>query len=95
MAYGDPSIDTAMNELRRKGCQRILVLPLYPQYSGATTGSIFDAVARVLSTWRRVPTLRTVTDYHENPEYVAALKSSVEEAWRARVSHKFLGLPSP
>jgi ferrochelatase len=83
MGYGEPSIGTALNTLRRAGCRRVLVLPLFPQHSGTTTGSVFDAVARELSRWRRVPEIRTVSDYHDHPAYIRALAQSLDEVWRA------------
>jgi ferrochelatase len=60
MRYGNPSIASALRELREAGADRLLVLPLYPQYSGTTTGSVFDAVAEELKQWRGVPELRFV-----------------------------------
>jgi ferrochelatase len=84
MGYGEPSIYTALNKLRRVGCRKILVLPLFPQYSATTTGSVFDAVADELSRWRRVPELRTVSDYHDHPAYIRALATSLDEIWRDR-----------
>ena len=70
MRYGAPSIPEALHTLREAGAVRIVVLPLYPQYSGATGGSTFDAVARTLSGWRRVPALRFVDHYHDDPGYI-------------------------
>lgn len=81
MRYGRPAIREGLRELRDRGCRRILVLPLYPQYSAATTGSTFDAVAQELTTWRWVPELRTVHQYHDDPAYVAALATSIRETW--------------
>ncbi len=83
MRYGEPAIGRALRELGEAGCARILVLPLYPQYSSTTTGSTFDAVADELSRWRRVPALRTVSSYHDDPAYVAALAASIRESWSA------------
>ena len=98
MGYGEPSIGEALRELRRQGCRRILVLPLFPQYSATTTASVFDAVTRELSTWRRVPSLRNLSDYHDHPSYIGALAASLEEAWResgtpTRLLLSFHGLP--
>ncbi|MGE5234878.1 MAG: ferrochelatase [Acidobacteriota bacterium] len=98
MRYGRPSIASALEELRRRRCRRILVVPLYPQYSAATTGSTFDAVARTLTGWRWVPELRTVNGYHDEPSYVAALVASVRDAWAGggepeRLLFSFHGLP--
>lgn len=82
MRYGEPSIASAADELRRKGCRRLLFLPLYPQYSATSTASTFDALADELKTWRRVPELRTIMGYHDEPGYVAAVAASIREVWR-------------
>ncbi len=81
MRYGKPSIEAAMRELRSKGMRRLLVLPLYPQYSATTTASIFDEVFRVLKGWRWVPELRLIQHYHDHPPYIDALAASVREHW--------------
>ena len=77
MRYGSPSIQSALEELRAADARRILVLPLYPQYSATTTASIFDAVTRELQQWRWIPELRFVNHYHDEPAYIAALADSV------------------
>jgi ferrochelatase len=84
MRYGKPSIREGLEALRRRGCERLLVLPLYPQYSSSTTGSVFDAVAEVLRGWRVVPSLRMISHYYEDDGYHGALVSSVREAWETR-----------
>jgi ferrochelatase len=83
MCYGDPAIAAALRSLQARGVQRIIVLPLYPQYAGVTTGSVFDHVAAELGRWRIVPELRFINDYHDAPDYIAALKASVLEHWQA------------
>ena len=65
MSYGNPSMGSALNELESQGCKNIIVLPLYPQYAGASTGSVFDAVAREFMTWRNVPDLRFISSYNK------------------------------
>ncbi|HZI64019.1 MAG TPA: ferrochelatase, partial [Thermoanaerobaculia bacterium] len=82
MRYGSPSIAEALRELDAKGCRRILVVPLYPQYFAGTVGTTFDAVFRELETWRVVPELRTVSDYHDDRGYLRSLAASVREEWR-------------
>ncbi len=77
MRYGNPSINMALEELRAADARRILVLPLYPQYSATTTASIFDAVTQELQRWRWIPELRFVNHYHDEPAYIAALADSV------------------
>jgi len=82
MRYGNPSIKSGLETLRDKGYTRIIVLPLYPQYSSPTTGSTFDAVAKVLSEWRWVPELHFINGYHKNETYIEALANSVSEDLR-------------
>lgn len=77
MRYGNPSISSALAELRDANARRILVLPLYPQYSATTTASIFDAVTAELRHWRWLPELRFVNHYHDEPAYIGALADSV------------------
>lgn len=81
MRYGQPAIGEALEQLRRLGVRRLLVLPLYPQYASATTGSTFDAVSAVLQGWRWLPELRFVPHYHDHPGYIAALAQSIESYW--------------
>jgi protoporphyrin/coproporphyrin ferrochelatase len=81
MRYGNPSVPAALRELAQKGCRRILVLPLYPQYAAVTSGSTFDAVAAELSRWRWVPELRVVQHYHDEPGYIRSLAASLRDAW--------------
>ena len=82
MRYGRPSIADALESLRERGCQRILILPLYPQYSAATTGSTFDAVTSALRRRRWVPELRLINHYHDDPGYIGALAASIRELWQ-------------
>ena len=81
MRYGNPSIASALEKLRQVNAEHILVLPLYPQYSSSTTASTFDAIAQAVKTWRWVPELRFINQYHDDPNYIAALVNSIEEAW--------------
>lgn len=81
MTYGQPSVASAIERLQVAGIRRLIVLPLFPQYSGSTTGAVFDAVARELVHWRRVPELHFVADYHDHPRYIEALATSVRTAW--------------
>ena len=81
MTYGNPSIASGMDNLRAKGCEKILVLPLYPQYSGSTTAAVTDVVFKTLQSWRRVPDLRVLTEYHDHVLYIEALANTVREHW--------------
>lgn len=98
MRIGEPSIPAAARELRAKGCRRLLLLPLFPHYSATSTGSTFDAVAAELSTWRRVPELRTVMGYHDEPGYLDAVAASIRDVWLAhgepdKLLFSFHGIP--
>ena len=77
MRYGNPSIERVVNGLLEQGCNRILVFPLYPQYSAATTATVSDQLFRVLMKIRLMPAIRTVPSYHDEPVYVEALAASV------------------
>ncbi|CAH9053205.1 Ferrochelatase [Pseudoalteromonas holothuriae] len=79
MRYGNPSIEAGLEALRDKGLTRIIILPLYPQYSSPTTGSTFDAVANVLKKWRWVPELHFINGYHKNDLYIESLANSIAE----------------
>lgn len=83
MTYGNPSIEGALERLRRDGAQRLLVLPMYPQYSATTTAAIFERVTAELSRWRWIPELRVVNQYWEEDAYVAALAGSIDAHWQA------------
>ncbi len=79
MRYGRPSIAEGLERLREQGARRVLVFPLYPQYSATTTASVFDAVADALRGWRALPELRFVNRYHDDAGWIAALADSVRE----------------
>ncbi|MGH8270200.1 MAG: ferrochelatase, partial [Steroidobacteraceae bacterium] len=98
MLYSEPGVPQALASLREAGAQRILVLPLFPQYCGATTGAAYDRVTAELKRWRWLPELRFVAEYHDQPEYIDALRASVLEHWDAhgRTGHlliSFHGIP--
>ncbi|SDL28977.1 ferrochelatase [Modicisalibacter muralis] len=82
MTYGTPSIEQAGLRLRDAGVERILVLPMYPQFSRTTTAAVFDRLARALKACPQLPELRFVRDYHDHSAYIAALANSVREHWR-------------
>lgn len=77
MRYGEPSIATVLRQLQSRNLRRLLVLPLYPQYSGTTTGSVFDAVAKELGGWRWLPELGFISDYFQCPGYAEALAGRI------------------
>jgi len=78
MSYGQPSIDQAIDRLRAENIQRLLVLPMYPQYSATTTGSVFDAVTRSLQRLRWVPELRFINDYCNESGWLDAISNSIK-----------------
>jgi len=82
MRYGQPSIASALDAFAADGVRRILVLPAYPQYSGATTASTFDAVAAWGRRARWVPEFRFIHQYHDDPAHIAALAASVRAHWQ-------------
>lgn len=81
MRYGNPSIASAVDELLARGARRIVVLPLYPQYSATTTATAFDAVLAHVQPMRWWPELRFVNGYHDRADYIAALAASVRTHW--------------
>ena len=82
MTYGEPSIGSAIDKLQAAGAWRLLVLPFYPQYSGTTTASVFDAVTDKLQTMRWVPATRFINQYHDEPGYIRALAASMQDYWQ-------------
>ena len=93
MRYGEPSIPDMLDHLHAKGCQNILVLPLYPQYAGSSTASVFDAVNQWSRSIRNVPGIRLVRHFHDDPGYIRALAIRVQEHWerqRIRLPTKLL-----
>ena len=78
MRYGNPSIASRINALKAQGCDRLLVVPLYPQYSAATSATVCDEVFRVLAEMRAQPTLRVTPPYYDDPVYIEALAVSIE-----------------
>lgn len=98
MRYGRPAIRETLQRLQRANVRRLLILPLYPQYSGTTTASTFDAVATALRRWRWVPELRFVNHYHDDAPYIAALVESIrvhqaEHGKPERLLFSFHGIP--
>jgi len=84
MRYGRPSVGSALDQLKKDGARRIVVLPLYPQYAGSSTASAYDAV----DAWRRRnpagPEFVDIKDYHDRPAYIAPLAQSLRDHWHGR-----------
>lgn len=98
MRYGQLAIGARLQEMRAAGCQRILVVPLYPQYAASTTGSCWDEVARSILSGRNQAELRLVRNFHDHPGYIHALAKSVQDHWRLagkpeKLLMSFHGLP--
>lgn len=108
MRYGSPSIESAMQTFANEGIDRILIFPMFPQFSSATTGSIYDAVNDAANgkrgnlffeRKRRMPTLRFVPPYYDHPDYINALKASIEDDLTAKsperdaILFSFHGIP--
>lgn len=81
MRYGNPSIDSAITQLEAQNVRRLIVLPMYPQYSGTTTASVFDAVAERMQRTRWIPELRFINQFCDHKAYVQALAATVRESW--------------
>ena len=82
MRYGNPSIPNALRNFQKQNVRKLLVLPMYPQYCAATTGSTFDEVTNVLQKWRWIPELRFINQYFEDDKYIEALSDSVSSFWK-------------
>ncbi len=98
MRYGKPSVASAIDRMTQKGVRKLLVLPLYPQYSASTTASTFDALAKDFTQRRWIPELRFVTQYNADEAYIEALAKSVREHWEVhgkadKLVFSFHGVP--
>jgi ferrochelatase len=98
MRYGNPALAEGLDTLKRAGCDRILAVPLYPQYSAAATGSACDGLFAALVRTRNVPALRVVRHFHDHPGYIAALAQNIRDYWMKhgrpdRLIMSFHGLP--
>jgi len=99
MRYGRPAISTIVHELKKTGCERILLAPLYPQYCAATTATANDKAFEVLAAMRWQPAIRTLPPYHDDPSYIGALKANFERQLAAldfapeRLLLSFHGMP--
>jgi ferrochelatase len=82
MRYGNPSIASQLDQLKADGVTRVLILPAYPQYSGTTTASVFDAVYTWAAKVRRIPEFRFINHYHDDAGYIAALADKIRTHWQ-------------
>ncbi len=98
MRYGQPAVGRVINEMMEAGVRKLIVLPLYPQYSASTSGSVFDAVSRFFMQQRWVPDMHFISAYFDQPSYIETLAASVERHWaeHGRGDHllmSFHGIP--
>jgi protoporphyrin/coproporphyrin ferrochelatase len=98
MRYGEPSVQAGLRRMREQGCDRVAVIPLYPQYAASTTASTYDAVFKAIGRMRNAPAIRLLKHFHDDPGYIGALAASVEEHWRShgrpeKLVMSFHGLP--
>jgi ferrochelatase len=99
MRYGIPSIEQKLEAFRQQGIERYVILPMYPQYSSTTSASVFDEVMRVMQSWRHIPSLDFISDYHQQPAYIQAMADSIRHFWlengqSERLILSFHGLPA-
>jgi ferrochelatase len=98
MRYGSPSISSTLQKLKEQNCQRILLVPMYPQYASSATGTVCDVVFSELSKQRNIPALRTIKHFHDNHDYIAAIAKNIREYWTLhghpdKLVMSFHGLP--
>ena len=102
MRYGSPSIDSTIKRLHQKeGVEKILLVPLYPQYSATTTATVMDVVGSTLASMRSQPEIRLIRDYHRHPSYIQAIARKIQQLWKekgtltedARLVLSFHGMP--
>lgn len=98
MRYGSPSIEEGLSQLKELNVRRLLILPLYPQYSATTTASTFDAVTDKLKSWRWQPEFRFINHYADNPNYISTIAHSIKSYWEQhgeteKLIFSFHGLP--
>lgn len=82
MRYGQPALPTVLSQAQAAGAERILILPMYPQYSGTTTASVYDGLAAWSVRQRRIPSISVISDFHQHPAYIAALAAQVQAHWQ-------------
>ncbi len=98
MRYGNPGISQVLRKFKEQSCQRILIVPMYPQYAASTTATVCDAVFSELQRMRNIPALRIIRDFHDNPGYIKALANNVNDYWMKngrpeKLLMSFHGLP--
>lgn len=98
MRYGNPSIPSVLHKMKAQNCQRILVVPMYPQYAASTTATVNDIVFGELQQMRNTPALRTIKHFHDRPGYIKSLANNINDYWMKngrpeKLLMSFHGLP--
>ncbi len=98
MRYGNPGIPEVLRRLKEQNCQRILIVPMYPQYAASSTATVFDIVFAELQQMRNTPALRTIKNFHDHPGYIKALANNINDYWMKngrpeKLLMSFHGLP--
>lgn len=98
MRYGNPSISAALDNFKKQNINRLAIIPMFPQYSAATTASIFDKVTSEIKNWRNIPDIRFLSTYHDNPHYISACANRIKDSWvkeekAKKLVFSFHGLP--
>lgn len=98
MRYGNPSISSVLAKLKEQNCQRILIVPMYPQYAASATATAFDVVFNELGRQRNMPAVRTIKHFHDHPGYISATAQNIRDYWaqHGRPEHlvmSFHGVP--
>lgn len=97
MRYGNPSLQSVLDKFKEQGVDRVIVLPLYPQYSATTTAATYDQISRILMSWRDVPALDFIRDYHDHGGYIKTMANHISEFWQTNPQQfllfSFHGIP--
>jgi ferrochelatase len=100
MTYGSPALGKVLDDIHASGTEKVIIFPLFPQYSATSTGAVYDATQRWLATQRNLPSITLIKDYHDHPRYIQALASSVKKFWQQhgqaeKLLMSFHGIPQP
>ena len=90
MTYGNPSIQAGFEALMDKGVEEVIVLPLFPQYSGTTTAAVSDGITKAFKKMAVIPSYQFIRNYHQNPLYIKALANSVRKSWQEKGQGDYL-----
>ncbi len=90
MTYGNPSMQTGLEALMSQGVEKVIVLPLFPQYSGTTSAAVSDALTLAFKKMPVMPSFEFIRDYHDHPLYIKALANSVRRSWEQHGKNEYL-----